>query len=149
MSLTRLLHRSDKPTGVGRGEGRPSVSQPRLPLQPDKPAGGGLSIFPAGAVFDRSDTPERQWSLAGRSGEHVKDRMGLGDSGHPIAAHFGTAWPHAATGQADVFGWNGKTRQWHPPGPLGYNGLVVAWPELTKLAVAERSKTKDSQQKMS
>ncbi|MGO8746445.1 MAG: hypothetical protein ACLQNE_10685, partial [Thermoguttaceae bacterium] len=28
---------SDEPTGVGRGAGRPSVSQPRLPLQPDKP----------------------------------------------------------------------------------------------------------------
>jgi hypothetical protein len=51
--LTRLVHRSDEPTGVGRGAGRPSVSQPRLPLQPDKPAGGGLTIFPAGVVFDR------------------------------------------------------------------------------------------------
>ncbi len=57
MSLTRLLHRSDEPTGVGRGEGRPSVSQPRLPLQPDKPAGNGLTIFPAGVVFDRSGPP--------------------------------------------------------------------------------------------
>ena len=57
VSRTRLLHRSDEPTGVGRGEGRPSVSQPRLPLQPDKPAGGGLTIFPAGVVFDRSGSP--------------------------------------------------------------------------------------------
>ena len=39
---------SDEPTGVGRGGGRPSVWQPRLPLRPDKPAGGGLTIFPAG-----------------------------------------------------------------------------------------------------
>ena len=31
---------------------------------------------------------------------------------------------------------------------LAYNGLVIAWPELTKLALAERSKTKDSQQEM-
>ncbi len=30
----------------------------------------------------------------------------------------------------------------------GYNGLVIAWPELTKLALAERSKTKDTQQEM-
>ncbi len=48
---------SNEPTGVGRGEGRPSVSQPRLPLQPDKPAGGGLTIFPAGVVLDRSGPP--------------------------------------------------------------------------------------------
>ena len=57
MSPTRLLHRSDEPTGVGRGEARPSVSQPRLPLQPDKPAGGGLTVFAAGVVFDRSGHP--------------------------------------------------------------------------------------------
>ena len=31
---------------------------------------------------------------------------------------------------------------------LAYNGLVIAWPELTKLALAERSKTKDTQQEM-
>jgi putative DNA methylase len=31
---------------------------------------------------------------------------------------------------------------------LAYNGLVIAWPELTKLALAERSRTKDSQQEM-
>ena len=43
--------------GVGRGEGRPCVWQPRLPVQPDKPAGGGLTIFPAGVVFDRSGPP--------------------------------------------------------------------------------------------
>jgi hypothetical protein len=57
VSLTRPLHRSDEPTGVGRGAGRLSVSQPRLSLQPDKPAGGGLTIFPAGVVFDRSFPP--------------------------------------------------------------------------------------------
>ena len=27
---------------------------------------------------------------------------------------------------------------------LANNGLVIAWPELTKLALAERSKTKDT-----
>jgi putative DNA methylase len=31
---------------------------------------------------------------------------------------------------------------------LAYNGLVIVWPELTKLALAERSKTKDTQQEM-
>ena len=31
---------------------------------------------------------------------------------------------------------------------LAYNGLVIAWPELTKLALAERSKTKDTQREM-
>lgn len=31
---------------------------------------------------------------------------------------------------------------------LAYNGLVIAWPELTKLALAERTKTKDTQQEM-
>jgi hypothetical protein len=33
-------------------------------------------------------------------------------------------------------------------GALGvaYNGLVIAWPELTKLAPAERGKAKDTQQ---
>ena len=31
---------------------------------------------------------------------------------------------------------------------LAYNGLVIAWPELTKLALAERSKTMDNQQEM-
>jgi putative DNA methylase len=31
---------------------------------------------------------------------------------------------------------------------LAYNGLVIAWPELTKLALAERSKAKDTQQEM-
>ncbi|MGO8750275.1 MAG: hypothetical protein ACLQNE_30390, partial [Thermoguttaceae bacterium] len=51
------LPHSKEPAGVGRGAGRPSVWQPRLPLQPDKPAGGGLTIFPAGVVFDRSGPP--------------------------------------------------------------------------------------------
>jgi putative DNA methylase len=31
---------------------------------------------------------------------------------------------------------------------LAYNGLVIAWPELTKLALAERTKTKDTQHEM-
>ena len=31
---------------------------------------------------------------------------------------------------------------------LAYNGLVIAWPELTKLARAERTKTMDTQQQM-
>ncbi len=31
---------------------------------------------------------------------------------------------------------------------LAYNGLVIAWPELTKLALAERNKTTDTQQEM-
>ncbi|MGO8749157.1 MAG: DUF1156 domain-containing protein [Thermoguttaceae bacterium] len=31
---------------------------------------------------------------------------------------------------------------------LAYNGLVLAWPELTKLALAERSKAKEEQQEM-
>ncbi len=31
---------------------------------------------------------------------------------------------------------------------LAYNGLVIAWPELTKLALAERSKPRDTQQEM-
>jgi putative DNA methylase len=31
---------------------------------------------------------------------------------------------------------------------LAYNGLVIAWPELTRLALAERSKAKDAQQEM-
>ena len=31
---------------------------------------------------------------------------------------------------------------------LAYNGLVIAWPELTKLALAERSKAIDTQQEM-
>ncbi len=31
---------------------------------------------------------------------------------------------------------------------LAYNGLVIAWPELTKLALAERSRAKDTQQEM-
>jgi len=32
--------------------------------------------------------------------------------------------------------------------PLAYNGLVIAWPELTKLALAERSKTPERQSEM-
>ena len=28
---------------------------------------------------------------------------------------------------------------------LAYNGLVIAWPELTKLALAERSKARETQ----
>ena len=51
------LPHSKEPTGVGHGEGGPSVSQPRLALQPDKPAGGGLTTLPAGVVFDRSGPP--------------------------------------------------------------------------------------------
>ena len=31
---------------------------------------------------------------------------------------------------------------------LAYNGLVIASPELTKLALAERSKPRDTQQEM-
>ncbi len=31
---------------------------------------------------------------------------------------------------------------------LAYNGLVIAWPELTKLALAERGRTRDTQQEM-
>ena len=31
---------------------------------------------------------------------------------------------------------------------LAYNGLVIAWPELTKLALAERGKAKGTQQEM-
>ena len=31
---------------------------------------------------------------------------------------------------------------------LAYNGLVIAWPELTKLALAERSKPRYTQQEM-
>ena len=31
---------------------------------------------------------------------------------------------------------------------LAYNGLVIAWPELTKLALAERSRARDNQQEM-
>jgi putative DNA methylase len=31
---------------------------------------------------------------------------------------------------------------------LAYNGLVIAWPELTKLALAERSKSNEAQQEM-
>ncbi len=31
---------------------------------------------------------------------------------------------------------------------LAYNGLVIAWSELSKLALAERGKTKDTQQEM-
>ena len=31
---------------------------------------------------------------------------------------------------------------------LAYNGLVIAWLELTKLALAERSKPRDTQQEM-
>ena len=31
---------------------------------------------------------------------------------------------------------------------LAYNGLVIAWPELTKLALAGRSRARDNQQEM-
>ena len=31
---------------------------------------------------------------------------------------------------------------------LAYNGLVIAWPELRKLAMAERSGTKETQTEM-
>lgn len=31
---------------------------------------------------------------------------------------------------------------------IAYNGLVIAWPELTKLARAERTKTTDTRQAM-
>jgi putative DNA methylase len=31
---------------------------------------------------------------------------------------------------------------------LAYNGLVIAWPELTKLALAERSRVPSTQAKM-
>jgi putative DNA methylase len=31
---------------------------------------------------------------------------------------------------------------------LAYNGLVIAWSELTKLALAQRTKTKEAQQEM-
>jgi putative DNA methylase len=36
--------------------------------------------------------------------------------------------------------WAGEAR--------AYNGLVIAWPELTKLALAGRTKTKKTQQEM-